>query len=117
MACDRFVRFPKKTHPGSEMIGKLLTEYLGNLVTEPPTFEDSRWMASLRGPSTVPATLRFPEIPRESYAETRWIEVYVDVNQGYADIITRRADEATSALAQGFAEMLARLYSGTLEDS
>jgi hypothetical protein len=42
------------------------------------------------------------------------MEVYIDSDN--IDVITRQGDEATNALALGFAKLLARYWDGELED-
>lgn len=44
----------------------------------------------------------------------RWLEVWIDPDDGTVDVITRQADDYTCALADGIAAVLARYWEGEL---
>jgi len=50
------------------------------------------------------------------YHQERWFEVYLDKNDGHIDVITRIADEFVNAVADGFANLCARVWEGTREE-
>lgn len=123
MACDRFVRFPKGKRPSKEDVGKALEDFLGAFMVS-NKWGGGRWTATLVGTKSWPLrriydqsceTLRvMAAAHEEETSESRWIEVFLHRNT--IDVITRRQDEATMRLADGFAQLAARYWRGQLED-
>lgn len=114
MAADWFVDFPKGKVPSKEDVGKALEDYLG-AYAEGIHWDGNRWFAKLVGTKSWPfkrleADSRFAARYEEEAKEPRWIEVFIDTNN--IDVITRRSDEATNNLAEGFAKLLARYWQG-----
>lgn len=122
MACDRFINFgkgkvPSKV-PSKKDVGKALEDYLGALMVE-NKWGGSRWTAQLIGTKSWP----FRRLEHEDSiiaraqaveaSEERWIEVYIDKDN--IDVITRRQDEVTMRIADGFAKLVARYWQGQLE--
>ncbi len=52
---------------------------------------------------------------RHGETRERWFEVFADSEQ--FDVITREMDEITNAIANGFAQLAARLWDGKVEDT
>lgn len=120
MACDRIVRFKSSKFPTQEEVEKCLRNYIGfaGAVTQRIDEENDRFIVSLPGKPTSPfeGIKGSANIPLR---EERWFEVWIDGfpddNTMTIDVITREQDEFTMNIAQGFAELLARFWSGTLE--
>ncbi len=113
MATDRIVTWKEgETLPSSSAVGVLLKDYLGEAAKE-VFFEpnQSRWYAELGKTSNPYANLPNPhDIHCDS---ARRIEVYVD--HEHVDVMTRAQDPFTSAVAQGFAELVSWTWGGDLE--
>jgi hypothetical protein len=110
MACDRFIYWNDDQRPTKDEIGKILEDYFGAFATEIRWNQD-RFVVSLVGDGTsmfnrVSGAYRVPN-------GSRWIEVWME--KGSLDVITRLADNATSALADELARRLARFYCGRLD--
>ena len=81
-------------------------------------WEAGRWVVSLVGNKSWPFRRLAPDAPyaasyEEEAKESRWIEVYLAKDN--IDVITRRQDEATMRLADGFAKLTTRYWKGRLE--
>ena len=118
MSCDRFVHIAKDKMPSQEEVGKILEDYLGAFMVE-NKWGGGRWTALLVGNKSWPFKRIITEgnlaAAREEEAkEERWIEVFIAKDN--IDVITRRQDEATMCLADGFAKLAVRYWSGRLED-
>jgi hypothetical protein len=118
MACDRFVYFKKGRVPSKKNVKLALEDYLGAFLTN-ITWGGGRWNLTLSGSNSFPFRRIEPDSPVSKIAEedakrNRWMEVYIDSDN--IDVITRQGDEATNALALGFAKLLARYWDGELED-
>ncbi|MHC4899983.1 MAG: hypothetical protein ACYTGW_23065 [Planctomycetota bacterium] len=117
MSCDRFIRFKKGKAPSHEDVGKALEDYLGAFMTS-NKWDQNRWLAQLDGGKSWPfkrleADSRRAWHHEEEARECRYIEVWFSKNS--IDVLTRRADEATMNLADGFAKLIARYWGGKLE--
>lgn len=117
MALDRFVYWQNPSRiPSADQVGNVLRDYLGNFAVS-VRWEGGRWLAMLRGP-TSPMLRSEPGAPWTDEPRERWIEVYVSMDTDpYIDVITRSMDEATNALADGFAKRCAAWWDGKLEDA
>jgi hypothetical protein len=90
-------------------VGNELHQYFGDLAKVISLAEgQSRWLVDLTGrPEWRPG------LTAKDLYDSRWIEVFV--SEEYIDVITREMDDATNALARGFAERCARKWEGRLE--
>lgn len=123
MACDRFVYFDKGKRPSKKEVGHALEDFLGAFMVS-NEWGGGRWTAKLVGNNSWPLRRvvdmenEFFQRTAKSYEEQatweRWIEVFIDSDN--IDVMTRSHDEATNALAEGFARLLARFWKGRLED-
>lgn len=77
--------------------------------------DQKRLYVSLPGTPTSPST-RLAEQFVGSPQQQRWIEVYYGDLARYVSVITRLQDEATNALADGFAQFCQRFWQGEMED-
>lgn len=117
MAQDRFIYWKQK-RPGVAEIGAMLNDYFGAFAVQ-RTFEHCRYTVVLVGKQSNPYRRVGPIV--EGYnlgivwdtGGERWIEVFVDEDN--IDVITRQADPATCALADGFAKLVARRWQGRIE--
>lgn len=107
MALDRFVTWHKE-RPTQRQIETALRRFVGGAATI--KFSESRYHVKLPGTPTYVFASTQPQ------QKERWIEVYVDKDGNYVDIITRSQDEFTNALAEGFADSIARHWGATLSD-
>ncbi len=118
MACDRFINFDKGKVPSKEDVGKALEDYLGALMVS-NEWGGNRWTATLIGTKSWPFRRLEPEevicakVAAKEADEERWIEVYIAKDN--IDVITRRQDEVTMRIADGFAKLVARYWQGRLE--
>lgn len=127
MSQDRFVWMEHPPNAGE--LELLLEDFLGGFLErgefceqDRPSlvWKDGRWFATLVGWDSH-ALRRAPFITdamRAYYAQVhgvrqRFIEVYI--GDDYVDVITRQADDATNALADRLAELIARCWKGRLE--
>ena len=134
MGLDRFIRWkrdrPEWGDPTLEKIAQVAQDFLGLRWTvkitdptwivcetdEPQTFA----LRSCRDDKDSPdKTETFGEaMHREMGAQTRGFEVFFLVEKGRINrtsVITRQADEFTGALADRFAQILARWWDGEVE--
>lgn len=111
MALDRFVYFKKDRRPTEKEAELVVRNYFGGCGTV--EWSDDRWIVSLPGTPTWVFEGIEPGTARERNAE-RWIEVYLGDDN--VDVITRRQDEFTNALASGLAEVFARYWEGEVDD-
>jgi len=111
MAIDRFVRWTKEK-PSFDVIYKTLEDYLGDACIG-HHIDGPRITVTLMGKPSYPFR-RHPGF--EKYAavseqrEDRFFEVFVEKDK--IDIITRQTDEFTNVVAEGFAVLCARCWSG-----
>lgn len=121
MACDRFVWFEQGRVPSKEDVGRVLEDYLGDLLVE-IEWGGGRWNVQLVGSTSWPfrrlaemegttmaAFWNSPEAKRD-----RGFEVYIGDDN--IDVITRQTDEVTGNIADGFAKLLARFWKGRLDE-
>ena len=101
MSTDRFVPFGAVV-PTREQIGEALRRFIGPLGTVEWHDETHRFYATLPGEPTRAwdGPLDFPDA-RFSAVDSRQFEVFIADDN--IDVITRWADDATDALAYGFA--------------
>jgi len=120
MACDRFIYFDKGKVPPRKEVGQVLEDYLGDVLVK-NRWHSNRWIARIVGNKSWP--LRRTEYGKsgpaaksyeEEAREQRWIEVVF--GEDNIDVLTRRQDELVNAIAAGFAKLVARWWSGQLED-
>lgn len=118
MSCDRFVRFKRGKRPSRKDVGRALEDYLGTIMVE-NKWGGGRWTALLIGTKSWPFRRLEPEdsvsakAAAEEATEERWIEVFL--HRDGIDVITRRQDELTMRIADGFAKLAARYWQGRLE--
>lgn len=122
MACDRFIRFDKGKVPSKEDVGKALEDYLGAFLVQ-NEWGGGRWTAEIVGNNSWPLRRvvdtskgffqRMSGKYEEEATRKRWVEVFIDIDN--IDVMTRSHDEATNALADGFAKLVARFWQGQLE--
>jgi len=117
MSCDRFIRFDKGKVPLRADLKFALEDYLGAFMTHIKWVNGS-WVAQLEGGKSWPfkrleADSRLAAAREEEAKENRCIEVFIASDN--IDVITRRADEATMNLADGFAKLVTRYWKGKLE--
>ena len=102
MSTDRFVPFGL-VRPTREQVGEAPRRFIGPLGEVEWHEGAHRFVATLPGeptrawdgPLDVPDA-RFPSV------DSRWFEVFI--HEDSLDVITRRGDDATEALAYGFAK-------------
>ena len=117
MAQDRFIYWQEQV-PSAEQVGSALADYLGEFATK-VTLEHDRWTAALVGMQSNPHRRVGPEVDGFNIGVVwdgsieRWLEVFVAENN--IDVITRMADPATCALADGFTALAARIWQGRIE--
>lgn len=116
MSLDRIVIFKEKV-PTKENIGMVLEDYLGELAVE-VMWNRERYMAVLKGPGSNPFKRLVGGPFTTSETSERWIEVVLDLDskEPSVDVLTRRQDEITNNIADGFAKLLARYWDGSLDD-
>lgn len=115
MGTDRFVTFTKEHPcPSIEDVETALRAYVteaGKLTRHHPTLVSVK----LPGQHSIIASA-FPgnQWLREHEAERHF---EVNITGGVLDVITRRGDEFTCALADGFVEFAARYWRGHIEET
>ncbi len=94
-----------------EDVDKVLNDYLGEGAVRVES-DENHFIATLHGPGSNP----FKHLVDRSFPEEahRWFEVHLGSDN--IDVITRRQDEFTNAVAHGFAALVARFWSGTYEE-
>jgi len=113
MSADRFVYWdPKGKRPSRDLLGHIIEDYFGAAARD-IVWNDDRFFIHLPGETSnplrrVPNALEYP-----NSRPTRWIEVWPDGK--CCDIITRQADEYTSAVADGLQALLLRFYEASEE--
>lgn len=117
MATDRFIRFANlPAEPITpRAVADLCQGYLGDTAVVEPS--ELMVVALLRAPTSSPFR-HLPEYATVARAQggrpERLFEVYIEPT--CLDVITRGADPFTSAVADGFADVLATFYGGVRED-
>lgn len=117
MACDRFVYWRKAAPPTKEQVQFALEDYVRDLATTVEWSRD-RFVVTLPGMGSHPAS-RITDLDAERLMfmedrkNERWFEVYIDDDN--IDVITRRADWVTNAIATEFARICAQFWQGDLE--
>lgn len=126
MSFDRIIDFEQadKAAPGRDELGAVIEDYLGRAARR-VYWDRDRWFAVLIGLKSWPlrrAYARYSKVlttsarAHEIEAEPeRWIEVWADKHT--VDVLTRRQDEFTMAVADGLAALIARYYGGKLGSS
>jgi len=130
MASDRFIYFAEGKVPSHQDVGMMLEDYLGAVMAG-IEWGGSSWTALLvgnkswpfrrvyeRGPAfnkpLYPGLQAILDEERDGRAhEERRVEVYIGDDN--IDVITRRQDELTNRIADGFARLVARFWQGSLE--
>ena len=121
MGTDRFISFSKKHPcPPIEDVETALRSYVteaGVLTRHSPTLVSVK----LVGRSSIIAAV-FPGnewlngLSENSTAANSERHIEVDITGGVMDVITRRGDEFTHALANGFVEFAVRYWHGVAEE-
>lgn len=117
MSFDRFVYWRQGVQPTREQLQWALEDYVRDLATE-VTWNGDRFMVLLPGRCSNPAA-RVVEsellrsIAQEESEHERWFEVHVGTDN--VDVITRRGDWITNAIATEFAKICAQFWQGELE--
>ncbi len=117
MACDRFIYWRNGVPPSRDHVQLVLEDYVRDLATE-VKWDGDRFFVLLPGMGSHPAT-RLPAPPeyaaiyRSDRENERWFEVYLGTDN--IDVITRRSDRITSAIATEFARICAQFWQGELE--
>jgi hypothetical protein len=112
MSLDRFVRYPEGTAgPTQDQVGLVLRNFMGRVGSV--EWHEDRFLVGVPGKPT--RTFEgIGERPMPTILnEERWIEVWPGPT---LDVITRRQDEFTNALAHRLAEIFARYWGGVVED-
>ncbi len=116
MPTDIWVEFTTKS-PTPDQIGEALRNYINESGTIIWNHVCARWFVTLVGTSRR-------AFPRPGDAEefgpgfeSREFEVYpsLGASEPYVDVMTRFADDFTSIIARGFAEIIARQWNGRIE--
>lgn len=110
MATDRIIHWPPPAQaPTKADLGALCHNYSAGLAVS-VEWQGGRWYITLPGEahSAIPGR----EFLHER-GQGRWIEVWRDDESVY--VMTRSADEITSAVAEGLAALVARQWGGTRE--
>lgn len=112
MALDRFVHFEMGRKPTKKQVELVVRNYFGGCGTV--EWSQDRWIVSLPGKPTWAFEGIEVDVMPQSRNDERWIEVYVGDDN--VDVITRRQDEFTNALAAGLAGAFARYWDGEVDD-
>jgi hypothetical protein len=117
MAFDRFVYWRRGQRPTLEQVQFALEDYVRDLATE-VRWDQDRFLVTLPGMGSHPAariadseTLRLAAT--EDRKNERWFEVCIGADN--LDVITRRGDWITNAIATEFARICAQFWQGDLE--
>lgn len=110
MALDRFVYW-KKRKPTKKEVRAVLTNFLGGVGSI--RWNKDRFFITLPGEQRA-ALKGFVRNAGATLNDARWIEVWFDSQS--LDIMTRQADEFTSALASELAKIFARFWEGKLDE-
>lgn len=112
MALDRFVSFASL--PSALDCDQTIRGYFGPLgsVSYQPNAIGGYWLISLGSSSGALAW----STGRDPWQEERFIEVWRHEADSKLDVITRSADELTSALAEGLVGVFCRFFVGERED-
>lgn len=108
MSLDRFIYWREKK-PTSVEIANFLTNYMGSAQKDfkyDYTLGQHCWTVGVPGVGCNPLC-RLAGTEDASQGE-RWFEVYLTDDS--LDVLTRMQDQFTNAIAEGFAEMIARWY-------
>lgn len=122
MSCDRFIYFGFKSMPSEQDVQHVIEDYLGDALVG-IDWGGKRWTARIDGNKSWPLRrVLAVSSDRERVlhdtaelesTEERWIEVFIGDDN--IDVITRRQDEYTMAVADGLAKLMARFWRGRLE--
>ena len=114
MSVDRFVRFDKKK-PTLDELKDILECYIEGLGSISYSSNDSVWFVKLPGKPSFPFKTIYPEMDSQAHEE-RGFEVWVGaLIANNIDVVTRQADELTSAIADGYAKIVARFFEADLD--
>lgn len=116
MARDRFIWFEPGKVPSPNDLDFATRDFLDALVFSGSWNPDAKrhYFILMGEPSHF--ARRLPYLPQKSgdyFAEVRGFEVYISDDS--VDVITRMADDATNALADELARIIARTWNGRLE--
>lgn len=121
MSYDRFIRWQSELRPTQAEVLLLIQDYFGEALVS-ADWKGSRWNVLLHGRKSV-AVRNLPGCPpsiravaEEEKDDERFLEVFFDEQTAnHFSIITRHADEYTGAVAEGLAQLIARLWNGKVE--
>lgn len=113
MGFDRFVYWDKKKKkPSDKDLRLVLSAYIS---TSGKVDWKLPWVVvTLKGKPSFPFQHLYPR-PKGYYRKERFFEVYIDPESKYVDVITRQADEFTSNIAEGYAQLLVRQWGAKYE--
>ena len=110
MALDRFV-FWNEEKPTRKELQQILEDYIN--IEGAVLWDTDRFMVTLPGKPLWLFQGVVPEKYRKMYPPERWFEVWL--GKDCIDVLTRRADNFTDALAETFAVTVARYYQAKYE--
>ena len=108
MAVDRFVRFGDRK-PTLDELKYILEDYIEGVGLISHSHNGSVWFVKLPGKPSFPFKRIYPEMGSQVHEE-RWFEVWLGSLPDNIDVITRQADELTSVIADGYAQIVARFF-------
>lgn len=111
MARDVVIRWQGQG-PTQEQLTCVVEDFFAGIATK-TAWDADRFFVTLPGP-THGAFSRLPDLEViRMPSDERWIEVWPSDDCLY--VMTRMMDEVTNVLADGFAELLARVWDGHIE--
>jgi hypothetical protein len=119
MPADRYVHF-KDESPTNEEVRMLLEDYFSGLAEVKWSSDAHRFFCTVVGDAKWAVNRIFERRkwkpkPTETFDEPfnkRVIEVYLDTQGKYVDVMTRFSDEITAGMAERLAELFAVLWKG-----
>lgn len=111
MALDRFIRFTKEA-PNPEELVAVLRRYVYGVGVVEPGIGDFSWVALVRFPG-IPFHIFSPQTDEFQTLREQYFEVWRHPQS--VDVLTRMQGEFVNAIAQGFAEAVARYWNGTVD--
>lgn len=111
MALDRFIYWNNAERPAPDEIMDVLQHFLGGFAQRIERSSNGCIATLVGNHSEMFETT--PGIRGARASDERWIELFF--SDDALDIITRRQDDATNALATHFAERVAKAFDGRLE--
>lgn len=106
MALDRFIHFRK-----NPLWTDLCTTVLQYFGPEAEVRFDRPWIVV-----NLPSKESFVNQPDRNDGRVRGLEIHQNTKMRNIDVMTRLTDQYTNALAEGLADLIARMYSGKREE-